>query len=321
VRILVQVFDGHCDVLYKMWDKKNKNLFFKSTDELHSSLERLKEGGVKVQTMAVFVPPETPKELKHYAALEMIDILYHNILSKTNDIKLIKDAKDLQQLNAKNDNNLYILLSIEGADPFYGDLTYLRTFYQLGVRSVGFTWNFRNEAADGVRERNPAGLSNFGFELLAEMNHLKMAVDISHIAERGFWDCIEHSKQPIMASHCNARKLCEHPRNLYDEQIEAIFKSKGLVGLTLVPSFLSKESKVTPHHVLLHLDHMLSLGGKEFIGLGTDFDGIDETVEGLEHSGKLEDFINLCQKYYSEEVIKNIFFENWRNYYVRLWKE
>ena len=79
------------------------------------------------------------------------------------------------------------------------------------------------------------------------MNRLKMAIDISHLAEKGFWDCMEHSNQPLIASHCNARKLCNHPRNLYDEQITALFKMKGLIGVNFVPYFLTNEAEVTSY--------------------------------------------------------------------------
>lgn len=318
------IFDGHCDVLYRMWKLNQRNLFFKSTNHLHSSFERLKNGKIKVQTMAIFVPPETPREQRHYAAFEMVDILYHHILEHNEGtqtkIKLLKDRTQLEQIK-QGEDVLYILLHIEGAEPLHGDLTYLRTFYQLGVRSLGFTWNYRNEAADGVKEPHPAGLSQFGFELLAEMNRLRMAVDISHISEYGFWDCIEHSTQPIMASHCNARRLCDHPRNLYDDQIEAIFKMKGLIGINFVPFFLTTKNEATSLDVLRHLDYMLSLGGEDFIGFGSDFDGTQEMAIGLEHSGKMNEFLELCLQHYSEKVVRKIFFDNWRRYYLELWAD
>ncbi|WP_051541388.1 dipeptidase [Caldalkalibacillus mannanilyticus] len=319
---MIHLFDGHCDVLYQMWRKKNYSLFFQKTKELHCSFERLQHGGVKVQTMAIFVPPETPKEIRHFAALEMLDIFHHEILPKNPHIELITDLSVLEKTKrTPDDQKLYVLLAIEGAEPLQGSLTYLRTFYRLGVRSVGFTWNYRNEAGDGVRERHPAGLSNFGFELIEEMNRLHMAIDVSHLAEPGFWDCIGHSRLPVMASHCNAKELCNHPRNLTKDQLKAIFQTKGIVGITFVPYFLSSQKEVTITNVLHHLEYMLALGGEDLVGFGSDFDGIDETVVGLEHSGNIINLRNECLKRYSEEVVNKIFFKNWRNYYHRLWAE
>jgi membrane dipeptidase len=313
------IFDGHCDVLYKLWLGQEHTLFLNGTEQLHSSFHRLKEGRVKIQTMAVFVPPDLPKELKLNAALKMIDIFYEYVLADE-QVELLTSAEQLRSLSP-DDGKLYVLLALEGADPLLGDLTYLRHLYRLGVRSVGFTWNYRNEAADGVLERNPAGLSTFGMNLLAEMNRLGMAVDISHLAEQGFWDSMAHSTQPIMASHCNASALCQHPRNLSDEQIKAIFSKQGLIGVNFVPYFLTKDETVTIDHVLAHLDHMLALGGEDFIGIGSDFDGIDSTVNGLEHSGKFINLIEACEKRYSSTVVQKILFENWKNYYLRLWDE
>ena len=317
---MIYLFDGHCDVLYKMWDLKNRTLFYQNTDLLHSSFDRLLAGGVRVQTMAVFVPPGVPKELRSYAALQMIELLHHEILQHPN-VELIKSLEDLQSISINPvEQKLYILLSIEGADPLQGDLTYLRIFYSLGVRSIGLTWNYRNEAADGVREKNPSGLSNFGYELIREMNRLKMSIDISHLAEKGFWDCVENSEQPIMASHCNSRALFDHPRNLSDEQVKAIYQMEGIIGINFVPFFHSNEKEVQMKVILNQIDYMLSLGGEDFLGFGSDFDGIDETIQGLENSAQIAELREECLKRYPEKIVKKLFFENWRNYYQRLWE-
>src|SRR5690625_1470724 len=136
-----RIFDGHCDVLLKLYEKNQPGLFFTSTDELHSSFQHLNKGYVHVQTMAIFVPPHIPQSQKYYSALQMIDILYEQILDHPH-IRLITDLEQLKQMQQDDEEQLYILLSLEGADPLCGDLTSLRTLYRLGVRSVGLTWNF-----------------------------------------------------------------------------------------------------------------------------------------------------------------------------------
>lgn len=311
------VFDGHCDVLFRLWEKGDAQLFFTSAEELHCSFQRLKKGQVKVQTMAIFVPPEVPQAQKLTEALRMIDIFHHHILRSAKGVRLIKDRETLERV--EQDDALFVILSMEGAEPIGDNLLFLRTFYELGVRSMGLTWNHRNMVADGVGEPNPGGLSQFGIEVVEEMNRLKMAIDISHLAEPAFWDVISRSRQPVMASHCNARKLYEHRRNLTDEQLKAIFEMKGLVGINFVPYFLGGDDSVSIESVLYQIDHMVSLGGEDYIGFGSDFDGIDSTVQGLEHSGKWPRLIETCQKHFSADFLDKILFTNWKNYYLRVW--
>lgn len=313
------IFDGHCDVLFKMWENKDRTLFYQKPEALQASFQRLREGGVKVQTMAVFVPSELPKEQRHYAALEMIDILHNEILAHNNKVQLLTTAEQLRNVS-KDHDTLYILLSMEGADALQGDFTYLRTYYQLGLRSLGLTWNYRNEAADGVMERQPAGLSSFGWSLIEEMNRLHLPIDTSHLSEKGFWDCLEASKQPVMASHSNARALFDHPRNLSDEQIKAIIETNGLIGINFVPYFYAAEGTVEMKEILKHLDYMLSLGGENHIGFGSDFDGISRTIVGLEDSSKWRDFVELLFKHYPKHVVEKLLFQNWQSYYLKVWE-
>lgn len=316
---MTSIFDGHCDVLYKMWDFQDHSGFYKDGDTLHSSFNRLRAGGVKVQTMTVFVPPDVPQSQKTQVALQMLDIFYEHVLTHESKVKVVTDLHTLQAIDT-NDDVLYVILAIEGADPIPADLMYLRTFYQLGVRSIGLTWNYRNCVADGVQEPNAGGLSAFGIEFIKEMNRLKMAIDISHLSVKGFWDVIEHSTGPIMGSHCNPRALCDHVRNLYDDQIKAMYERQGLLGINFVPYFLDQsKDRVTISDVIKHIDYALSLGGEDYVGLGSDFDGITDTVERLEHSGNFPLLVNEMQKHYSETVVNKIVFHNWKNYYSRLW--
>lgn len=323
---MTRTFDAHCDVLYQLWKRRNPTLFFKQGDEdkhgdeegLHTSYAKLKAAGVSVQTMAIFVPPEVPFRQKTDAAMEMLDLFHSDIAGKDERIHLLSDRQSLVQILQGHADHLYVLLSLEGADAVQ-DMTQLRTFYRLGIRSIGLTWNMRNLVADGVGERNPGGLSAFGLEMIKEMNRLCIAIDLSHLAERGFWDCILYSKQPLIVSHSNARALCDHPRNLDDKQIKAIFDGNGFIGVTFVPYFLSAKKKVTIDDVLNHVEHMLSLGGENHVGFGSDFDGISAVVEGLEHAGRWPALINACQKIYSETVVEKLFFTNQLQYYARLW--
>lgn len=323
------IFDGHCDVLWKMWEHQDPALFYKST-ELHGAYERLKKGKVMVQTMAIYVPTHIRNEKKTDVAFDMLDLFYENIYTRDH-IHLVKNREDLLRIQNANlnsirtdkqlqkDDDLYILLALEGSDPLQGELRYLRLLHRLGVRSMGLTWNESNQVADGVRVPKPKGLTHFGRQVVREMNRLKMAIDVSHIAEKGFWECLELSTQPVMASHSNAKSLCAHPRNLTDEQITSIIQSGGVIGIAFVPEFLADRDPITPLTVLKHVEYMLSLGGENHIAFGSDFDGIELTVDGLEHSAHWQTLVNLLLEHYPEQLVMKMCYHNWTNFYIRLW--
>lgn len=312
----VFIFDGHCDVLYRLWQEKDPSLFFQKESKLHCSYERLRQGSVKVQTLAVFVPEHVPSAQKATEALKMITILHHHLLRKGKNISLIRP--DSPWPNMKDDGHLYVLLTLEGAEPIGDDLGLLHLYYELGVSGMGLTWNQRNLVADGIGEPRPGGLSRFGSEVVKEMNRLKMAIDVSHLAEPAFWDVLELSSQPVMASHSNARRLCPHPRNLTDEQLVALFEQGGIVGINFVPFFLEKDREADLNSILRHIDHLLSLGGADHIGFGSDFDGTDSLAVPLYHSGHWWRLVEECAKQFTEPFVEKLFFTNWQNYYLRL---
>lgn len=142
-------------------------------------------------------------------------------------------------LRARQSGRLACLLAIEGGEALEGKLAHLRNAYRLGVRLLTLTWNFRNDLASGQMEGAEGGLSRFGREAVEEMNRLRMLVDVSHLNEPGFWDVIEVSTSPpIIASHSNAKGLCDHPpRNLSDEQIRSIADGGGVIGVNFFLPF------------------------------------------------------------------------------------
>lgn len=252
------IADGHCDVLWKMWEAEGALSF--QSPKLQANEDRLCSGNIQVQTFAIFVPPNVPVGQRLKAALQMIDLFFQNISERTHaKWHLICDRNDLHETVSNQRRGA--LLSLEGASPLEGEIRYLRTLFRLGVRSVGLTWNGRNEAADGVEVPNPGGLTRFGKKLVQEMNRLGMAVDVSHLSERGFWDVMAISKAPVTASHSNCKRICPHPRNLTDRQIREMIRQDGLIGITFVPAFTANKTKVTIDDVLRHVEHVCSLGG------------------------------------------------------------
>ncbi|MBO0993595.1 dipeptidase [Bacillus sp. SD088] len=295
----MNVIDLHCDALLKIWERKGA-ISFQDSEELDTNLQRLKKGEVKIQFFAIFIPPEIKAEDQFQAALDQVDYFFTEVLEKNPEMKQIKDWSSINSLNP---NEIGAILTLEGVDCIGNDVQKLRILYQLGVRSVGLTWNYANLAADGVGEARGAGLTSFGKEIIALNNRYKLFTDVSHLAEKGFWELMELADYPI-ASHSNSKAICPHPRNLTDQQALALFQKNGLIHVVYHPLFTSSTGQATITDLLRHIEHFCSLGGIKQIGLGSDFDGIDEYIVGLENASTHQNLINELLKYYSEDDVK-----------------
>ncbi|WP_456275422.1 dipeptidase [Bacillus sp. AK128] len=304
----MKIFDAHCDVLYKLW--LNPTLQFQNSEDLHINFDRLETGSAGVQCMAIYIPEEVPYQERFEAALEMINILYEKILPIYPSIKLVRTKHDIQALR---DDEIGIILTLEGCDAIGTSVSRLKTLFHLGVKSVGLTWNYSNAVADGILEPRGAGLSLFGKKVVEENNRFKVWTDVSHISLKGFWDVMELAEYPI-ASHSNSIKLCNHPRNLYDDQITALIKKDGMIGINFVPYFLTDKPVATIKDVLYHIDYFCSLGGEKNIGFGSDFDGISQTVSGLEHFGQYKQLVEELYKHYTSEQVSNFCYKNFFNH-------
>lgn len=309
------IIDTHCDALYKMqrervlsqYEDTKRVVPFESSDILDTNLLRLKSGNIRVQFFAIFLEPDIPSELKWYYALEQVDIFYEEILAKHTEMKHIRSWNELDYLR---EGEIGAVLTLEGADCFGNDLMNLRQLYRLGVMSVGLTWNNANLCADGVGEDRGAGLTTLGKEVVKLNNENKVLTDVSHISEAGFWDIMEVADYPI-ASHCNAREICDHPRNLTDAQVRALFNKGGMIHVVFNPPFIKEGSQhASISDLIHHIDHLCSLGGVNKVGFGSDFDGINRFVEGLEDAGKYPTLINELLKRYSEEEVKGFAYAN-----------
>ncbi|MBM6618366.1 membrane dipeptidase [Bacillus suaedaesalsae] len=304
----MKVFDAHCDVLYKLW--MNPNLDFENDPQLHTNLNRLKEGQGKVQLMALYIPEEVNYENRFEVALEMVNLFHEKVLSVHKEVKQVKTKKDIEKLG---DDDIGVMLALEGCDAIGTSLTRLRTLFHLGVKSVGLTWNYSNAVADGILEPRGAGLSLFGRKVVEENNRFKVWTDVSHLSVKGFWDVLELAEYPI-ASHSNSISLCNHPRNLADDQIKALIEKDSMIGINFVPYFLSEKEQATIKDVLNHLEYICALGGENNVGFGSDFDGISSTVVGLENYSKYETLIEVLLKHYSSVQVEKFIYQNFLNH-------
>jgi membrane dipeptidase len=295
----IGIIDAHCDALLKLWEASERD--FLSSSEVDTNLNRLRAGNIKVQLFAIFVEPFIKQDQKFQVVLEQIDIFHQKVVGSNSKVRHIRKWSELDHLK---EDEIGAVLTLEGVDAIGDDLTKLSILHQLGVISVGLTWNQANLCADGVGEPRGAGLTSLGKELVRLNNKNHVLTDVSHLSINGFWDVMELARYPI-ATHSNARLLCEHPRNLYDDQIQALIRNHGYLGLVFCPSFVSIEQPSTIKDIINHLDHVCSLGGEHHIGFGSDFDGITDKVTHLKHSGDYQNLVNELLKYYSNSQVYN----------------
>ncbi len=268
------VVDAHCDTLSALPEQK-RNLGDRAKLG-HIDLPRLKTGGVNVQFFAAFIHPKYGEERGIARAMELINIFFAQCAANQQHISLAVSIKEV--LQTVKQGKIAAVLAIEGGEALGGKLYMLPIYYRLGVRCMTLTWNGRNSIADGVGERrSKGGLTSFGVKVVQEMNKIGMLIDVSHLAEAGFWDVVAVSEQPIIATHSNCAALCEHPRNLSDKQIKAIAEKGGVIGVTLVPEFIAHH-RPTLTKYLDHIEHIANLAGVHHVGIGSDFDGTDTVL-------------------------------------------
>lgn len=300
----MHIFDAHCDMLFKLWENPKMDAF--KDDRLHVNISRLKNGYKNIQCFAIFIPENIPFIQRLNVAQQQINIFYQKILHQYPEVKLIKTKSDLTGL--KN-GEIGAILTLEGCDAIGDQIENLELLYELGVRSVGLTWNYANLVADGILEKRNAGITNFGKKVIRFLNKQRMWTDLSHASERSFWEALDIADYPI-ATHSNVYQLCSHVRNLKDEQIVALFQKKGVIGVTFVPFFTTEKPEPTVADLIKHIDYYCSLGGEDQIGFGSDFDGIDVTIGGLENYSCYQHLVNELLHHYSESQVKKFLYQN-----------
>lgn len=258
--------------------------------QTHLDIQRLSEGGAMAQFLAVFMLNEAIIKKQNRPIIsdkEYIDQLYNHLQESiekyNNSIQLATNYETLESNQMAN--NISIFLTLEDGRPIGEDLTRLENLYEMGFRLVTLTWNKENSIGyPNSFDKNDMrkGLKKFGFEVIELMNSLGMVIDVSHLSDGGFYDVIETSNKPIIASHSNARAISPHPRNLSDDMIKKIAESGGVIGLNFFGKFLNKDitqNQSTIKVMIEHLNHIRNIGGAEVLALGTDFDGMSGELD------------------------------------------
>ncbi len=300
------VIDGHADILYRMG--KEKLDFYDVNSPLHLGYRQMLKAGIDLQVFVTFVDPARRGSEQLVAVLDSIH-RFHQQIERPGGIKPIYDRTGLHEIYDETANP-HALLSLEGAECLDGRLSVLYALFTLGIRMIGLTWNHANSVADGVGEPRGAGLTDFGKEVVQHMQSLGMVVDVSHLSEQGVYDVARLATAPIIASHSNARHVFEHRRNLTDEQMKMIVDTGGVIGVTFVPEFITSHETVTMDDLIPHVEHMLDVVGVHGVALGSDFDGIDQTMQDLRRGSDYPRFLERLEKEFGSEVVRLIAYEN-----------
>ena len=281
--------DLHCDTLLTM---QQEGCTLENAPG-HISLEKLTNGGAMLQCFAAFIPSHDCAELYHIrentwdfflkqaALFEEMAGMYPDRLAP------VRSTADIER--NRREGRVSALLTVEDGACIEGRMERLQTMYDLGVRLITLTWNYEN-CLGYPNSPDPAlhkkGLKDFGFEALSEMERLGIAVDVSHLSEGGFRDVAQESKKPFIASHSCARALCDHSRNLTDEQLRALGDAGGVCGVNFYSRFLRENAGHTENaDILRHVQYIADRAGIEAVALGSDFDGITCTLEMRDYSG------------------------------------
>ena len=303
------ILDSHCDTPMFFTDNSRENItmFGTRSDKVLVNLPKMTEGRLDASIMVAYIPQgERTQEAYEYVATKtdrLLTQIEEIVRANSDRVGLAETEEDILMLKAQGKKA--ILRGIENGYAIGKDIGLLEYFKKRGIVYMTLCHNGDNDICDSARGNNEhGGLSPFGKEVVEQMNRLGILVDLSHASEKSFYDALEVSKVPIVCSHSSARALCDHPRNLTDDQMKALAKADGVAQTTVYNGFLRKEGQATIIDAVEHLCHAAKI--MEHVGLGTDFDG-DGGVPGLADASEIINFTrHLLRRQFSEQDIRLI---------------
>lgn len=295
------IFDLHCDTAMKL----RTNEVGLRKNSCHIDLERAGKYPGYAQCFACCSTTiSEPNPVDKFEKL--LSVIYRETTVNADIIRIAYCADEIEQ--NQNDGLMSAILTIEGPAGFGFDPALLEDLHNVGFLMSTLGWNEDNPLTGSHETGN--GLTDLGKEYVRELQRLNMLVDVSHISDKGFWDIIEITESPIVASHSNSRAMCPHSRNITDDMFRAVCETGGIVGINLYPDFLGKNASLET--VCSHILHFLEMDPlAEHIGLGGDLDGVDylpTDFTGVEDYTKLA--VKLESHGLSDEMIYKIFWKN-----------
>ena len=301
----IVTLDSHCDT--PMFFPQGVD-FGSREEKLLVDLHKMTEGHQDATIMVAYLPQSLadsqPKGCRKFAD-DIFDKIEEIVSQHQEHIAIAKDYVEL--VFHKETGRKSIMLGIENGIALEGDLKNLEHFADRGIVYMTLCHNGDNDICDSAKGSNTHnGVSDFGKKVIRKMNKLGIMVDLSHASEKSFYDALEISKLPIVCSHSSCRALCDHPRNLTDDQMRALAKKGGVMQITLYSGFLRSDGEATMEDAIAHLGHAIEVMGIDHVGIGTDFDG-DGGIRGLANSSELLNLTRqLMSRGYSDDDIHKI---------------
>lgn len=268
------------------------------------------------QLFAVFIPDD----LRGKAALDyfnnVVAYFKKQVLLHSQKVELCKTMQNVSR--TLRQNKCAAILSVEGGAVLAGELRNVEYIKKIGVKALGLTWNGPNELGFGSAENK--GLTEFGVQVVQELVRQKIAVDVSHLSDAGFYDVCNVISEPFIATHSNARKICSHVRNLTDEQFIEIRNRGGLVGMNFYYNFLrdTDSENAGIDDIIAHMEHFLSLGGENIVAIGSDFDGagIHPEINSVYKIDALQN--RMLRRNFSDTLVDKILFKNAYQFFQKI---
>lgn len=300
----MDLFDGHCDTVLSCYLEGGG--LRRRSGQL--DLERRQGRGHWAQFFAIFGSTEDmPGRPLWEVCLEEYALFRGELDSNSDLVSFCRCGAEAEV--AISSGKIAAFLSVEGAELLDCDLKKLRLVHRMGARAVNLTWNHPNALSGTNAQEKERGLSEQGRAFVKTMGELGMLVDVSHLSDPGFWDVMETTTRPVVATHSNARSVFPNPRNLTDEQFTAIINTNGVAGLNMYAGFLGDDPDLDT--VVAHLEHFLSLGGENNVSVGGDWDGCTRLPQGINGIQDLEKlYEHLLRHNYSEPLLEKLFYSN-----------
>ena len=298
------IADTHSDTLYAM------GVQHAPADRLMITPERLCQGGVTLQVFALWTGGKGNKgDVAGIVQAELSQV--PGLMAA--GLRQVTDPADARV------GEQCFMLSVEGGEVFEPGLHTVQLYRDKGVRMAALLWNNENALGYPAKSGDKRGLTDYGLQVAREMQRVGMAVDVSHLNEAGFYDLFAKTDRPPMASHSCCRALCDHFRNLTDEQLRLMIREGGFVGVNFYPYFLSEAGEADAALVARHIDHICQLGGAEIVGFGSDFDGIETTPDNVRHPADIPNLLDELRRLgYDDAAIAGIAGENLKRYFARI---